>query len=321
MSDEQTPVVRQAAAGGAAFKSNTGGKTPPWAALYRAWKDIGEKGIPSWFVAKPSCRKYIANLVLFLLLGVTGVWSWMMGEKGYAAWRYTAAISLAMVVISHLVYALATMGNKRVIMKMKVLMPHIVLVLACVVLALLAWFNVAEDKAGAMRPMMVYACSALAAIYGLWTLAKISWRKLGMCYEVHENSMVTKIGIFGRKEEDTPLIRINDISVSRTFTQRMLGVCTVDIISTDNTDIDNTPDKMREVLGLKKTEGVLELTDMPSTISLPDSDVKEALKKAAREKGKDIPDEYLEERDVEAIIQNRMHWIRKEIMVVVDSGN
>jgi uncharacterized membrane protein YdbT with pleckstrin-like domain len=203
-----------------------------------------------------------------------------------------------------------------------VLLPHLVLVIACVVMFLLVFFKLGHSEpAGPARVIMVYATSAVAVVYVLWLLGLFLWRKVGVRFELHKNSLVVRKGIFGRSEDETPLVRVNDVSVKRTFTQRILGVCTVDVISTDSTDVDRTNDEQRKLLGLKSGEGVLELMDMPKLLPKATEELRKQIRAAAEEKKLPIDDAHFGGGEVDQVIQNRMHWIREHILVVVDSGN
>ena len=320
-SPEPEQMARAAAAQTAKNQPAAQGAQPkaPWEPLYDAWTQVKGRGVPRWFVFHPSCRKYYLNLLLLLLMLTTAVWGWLMPADGFGPWRMLAMITLGLTALLHLMFCLGTWGNRRVFAKMKLLMPHLVLVAACVVVFLLLFVQAGGKKEGFVRTTLVVLPSAIAVIYGLWLLGKVSWRLIGMRYELRNKSILTKRGIFGRTEDETPMVRVNDVSVSRSFTQRLLGLCTVDVISTDPTDVDDTTDELRAVLRLSKDQGVLVLQDLRGRLKpVVDDELKKQLTEAATRDGAQIPDDLFGMRDVDQIIEDRMHWVRRNWMVVVD---
>lgn len=72
-------------------------------------------------------------------------------------------------------------------------------------------------------------------------------------YSISEDRLFVDTGLFNKKFEEILLYRIKDIKVSRTIGQRMLGLGTIDIISSDAT-VSNL-----KILNVKKVLDVKEM--------------------------------------------------------------
>jgi membrane protein YdbS with pleckstrin-like domain len=244
-----------------------------------------------------------------------------MGADGYAAWRPAATGAIVLTTICHLLFVLATLANKRVLVKLKVLLAHLVLLAICVVIGLLLLLQERPEPESLARKSTVFGTTAVAAAYLLFLACQVLQRRLGIRYELHVNSLLVRRGIFGRNEDETPMVRVNDISIGRTFSQRLLGVCTVDVVSTDSSDVDRTGDAQRELLRLKPGEGVLELVDMPKHLPTAKPEIRQQIEKAAAAGQIALDPRHFGGGEVDKVIQDRMHWIREHRLVVVDSGN
>ena len=62
------------------------------------------------------------------------------------------------------------------------------------------------------------------------------WKKLTVRYRLTSYRFFRETGLLRRKISELELIRVDDVEVSQTFTDRLLGIGTITLITTDATD-------------------------------------------------------------------------------------
>lgn len=75
--------------------------------------------------------------------------------------------------------------------------------------------------------------AGLALLPGLWLLLRAFVRKWSLRYRLTNHRLFTERGLFNRQHDELELIRVDDVSVRQSFLQRLLGVGTVTVVSTD----------------------------------------------------------------------------------------
>src|SRR5688572_320872 len=85
------------------------------------------------------------------------------------------------------------------------------------------------------RPVLL-ALVAVAVLPALVLLLTIAIHKLTVSYRLSTHRFFRRRGIFSRRLDELELIRVDDVAVTQNFMQRMFGVGTVTILSTDQTD-------------------------------------------------------------------------------------
>lgn len=71
---------------------------------------------------------------------------------------------------------------------------------------------------------------------GLLVVGKVFWHILGCRYRLTSQRLFLHRGILNQKVDQIELIRIDDVSLEMSFVERLLGVGSVNLISTDATD-------------------------------------------------------------------------------------
>lgn len=66
--------------------------------------------------------------------------------------------------------------------------------------------------------------------------ARILWRVLSCRYRLTNQRLFIERGIFAQTIDQTELIRVDDVRIRKTFTNRLLGLGSIKILSTDVTD-------------------------------------------------------------------------------------
>jgi uncharacterized membrane protein YdbT with pleckstrin-like domain len=70
----------------------------------------------------------------------------------------------------------------------------------------------------------------------LWVSGKVLLRKLSLRYRLSNHRFFVERGLFSRHLDELELIRVDDVSVSQDFVQRLFDVGTVTVVSTDATN-------------------------------------------------------------------------------------
>ena len=77
---------------------------------------------------------------------------------------------------------------------------------------------------------------ALALVPGLLQLGRSLVQRLSVRYRLTNHRLFTQRGLFARVHDEIELIRVDDVSVRQNFVQRLFGVGTVTLLSTDATN-------------------------------------------------------------------------------------
>ena len=91
-------------------------------------------------------------------------------------------------------------------------------------------------------------------ISGLLILGRVLIRILGHRYRVTSQRLFIERGIFSRTIDQTELIRVDDVRVYKTFLDRLFGLGSVAVVSTDATDRETVmegifePDRVAEAI-------------------------------------------------------------------------
>ncbi|WP_425615753.1 PH domain-containing protein [Anatilimnocola sp. NA78] len=103
-----------------------------------------------------------------------------------------------------------------------------VVTVACVVGGVI--FSV--PTAGAAWLFVAIIVVALWSVLGLYYL----YLRYGMSYELTSQRLMHKVGIFSQSTNRIEVIDVDDVSYHQTFIERMLGVGTIKILSSDTSD-------------------------------------------------------------------------------------
>lgn len=86
---------------------------------------------------------------------------------------------------------------------------------------------------------MPTAWSALALVlFGVWSGLGLfyAYQRLGVQYELTSQRLIHKTGILARATNRIEVIDVDDVSVQQTFVERLFGVGTIRILSSDTSD-------------------------------------------------------------------------------------
>lgn len=78
--------------------------------------------------------------------------------------------------------------------------------------------------------------AAGVALSGSIVVGKVFWHILGCRYRLTSQRLFLHRGILNQKVDQIELIRIDDVSLEMSFIERLLGVGSVNLVSTDATD-------------------------------------------------------------------------------------
>ncbi|MEK6675244.1 MAG: PH domain-containing protein [Planctomycetota bacterium] len=102
---------------------------------------------------------------------------------------------------------------------------------ACIVTARIAarlqWTNTGD---------VVWVCGAILILSGLFVLAPVFWTIISRRYRLTNQRLIIERGIFSQTIDQTELIRVDDVRIYKSITDRLFGLGTIAIISTDATD-------------------------------------------------------------------------------------
>lgn len=82
----------------------------------------------------------------------------------------------------------------------------------------------------------VWAIAGVAAISGVWVLGKVLLLILGQRYRLTSQRLFLERGILSRTVDQLELIRVDDVRIHKTMIDRLFGLGSVAIVSTDATD-------------------------------------------------------------------------------------
>lgn len=108
------------------------------------------------------------------------------------------------------------------------------LAVLAVVSVILLWFSGSVEWLGLWRAMGIIV--GLAIISGTVVLGRIGWRILGTRYRLTTQRLFIERGILSQTIDQTELIRVDDVRVHKRLSDRIFGLGTVKIITTDATD-------------------------------------------------------------------------------------
>ena len=77
--------------------------------------------------------------------------------------------------------------------------------------------------------MLVAACAFIVSV-------RIAWRVLSCRYRLTNQRFFTERGILGQTIDQTELIRVDDVRLRKTLPDRVFGLGSVEVLSTDQTD-------------------------------------------------------------------------------------
>jgi len=87
---------------------------------------------------------------------------------------------------------------------------------------------------------------------GLWLAAKLIRGVYGHRYRLSDERLFIDRGLFSQTIDQTELIRVDDVRVHKSFINRLLGIGSVEVISTDVTDSN------ARIVGVAQAEDVAE---------------------------------------------------------------
>jgi len=96
-------------------------------------------------------------------------------------------------------------------------------------LALFLYLRFAENPSQTLNLVAL----ALALVPGILQLGHALVQRLGVRYRLTNHRLFTQRGLFARVHDEIELIRVDDVSVRQNVVQRMFGVGTVTVLSTD----------------------------------------------------------------------------------------
>ncbi|MBM4050135.1 MAG: hypothetical protein FJ279_33995 [Planctomycetes bacterium] len=105
--------------------------------------------------------------------------------------------------------------------------------MAALALVFLCAFVAAWWKAVPHLPILGYALLAFYALLALWTLAKLVNLRYGKRYHLTSQRLTVSEGILSTRQDEMELIRVDDVAVQQTVWDRVFGVGTVEVVSTD----------------------------------------------------------------------------------------
>lgn len=108
------------------------------------------------------------------------------------------------------------------------------LAVLAVVSGLLLWFSGSVEWLGLWRAMGLV--TGLAIISGTVVLGRIGWRILGTRYRLTTQRLFIERGILSQTIDQTELVRVDDVRVHKRLFDRLFGLGTVEIVTTDATD-------------------------------------------------------------------------------------
>lgn len=91
-----------------------------------------------------------------------------------------------------------------------------------------------------------------ALLPGLWMLAKALGRKFSTRYRLTNQRLFTERGLIARRSDEIELIRVDDVAVRQNVLQRLCGVGTVLVVSSDATNPELAIEGVERPLELKE---------------------------------------------------------------------
>lgn len=85
-------------------------------------------------------------------------------------------------------------------------------------------------------PPVLFGAGALAAVLWLMPLCNLIYRKLSISYTLTNQRLVHRSGLLARTTGRIELIDVDDVTVQQGLIERMVGVGTIKISSSDRTD-------------------------------------------------------------------------------------
>jgi len=77
---------------------------------------------------------------------------------------------------------------------------------------------------------------AIVLVSGAWIVGRVALKILGSRYRLTTQRLFIERGLFSQTIDQTELIRVDDVQLRKTFVDRLLGLGTVAILSTDASD-------------------------------------------------------------------------------------
>lgn len=118
------------------------------------------------------------------------------------------------------------------------------------VIILVTWLASAGDGLSAVVAFWIAAVPI--ALAGLWIGGKVIKGVYGQRYRLSDERLFIDRGLLSQTIDQTELIRVDDVRVHKAFLDRILGLGTVEILSTDLTDSSIL------VVGIQRSEDVAE---------------------------------------------------------------
>jgi len=114
----------------------------------------------------------------------------------------------------------------------------------------ISWAAVRSDRFTATHAF--WAVAAIVALSGVPVVGRVVLRVLGCRYRLTSQRLFITKGIVSQTIDQTELVRVDDVRVHKTFVDRLFGLGTVAIVSTDATDQEIT------IEGIAASESVAE---------------------------------------------------------------
>lgn len=105
-------------------------------------------------------------------------------------------------------------------------------------LAVLAWSVVAVVVGFTTPPWAVWTVIVLTAVAWLYVFGRIAHAVLSCRYRLTTQRLFIERGILSRVIDQTELIRVDDVRIHKKLLDRMMGLGSVQILTTDATDKD-----------------------------------------------------------------------------------
>lgn len=113
-------------------------------------------------------------------------------------------------------------------------------------------FVIWSQTSAALAPWMIAAGVAGALVVTAIWLGVLQWLRKALHYRITERTVDYESGLLSRRVETLQLWRVHDIEFRQTFTERMLGIATIVMLTKDKTD------EKLELKGLPASRAVFE---------------------------------------------------------------
>lgn len=123
--------------------------------------------------------------------------------------------------------------------------------LATAYAVIVGWIAARSEAVTATHAWYVAAIPIAAGI--VYGSARLGWRILAWRYRVTGERLFIEFGVITQTIDQTELIRVDDVRVRKSIVDRLLGLGSVDVLSTDSTHRSIT------LVGIKDADGVAEI--------------------------------------------------------------